>query len=179
MRVWVWECECESVRVWECEHVRVWVWECASVRVWESVWACGRVSVCVCDCVCVCACVCVWVWVCVCLKLDLFLLFKWAKVNLNCSFCLRDTSFRSYHVLIEKAENIINFEGPLLHNELNNWAQLGLILKSWICSLKWAQVELHSSIRLGDMSSRGCKGFCHFSEKNINFGRLLLLNEMS
>ena len=55
---------------------------------------------------------------------------------------------------MEKAENNINFGGLSLLNELSNWAQFGLILKSCVCSLKWAQIELNCSIRLGDMSFR-------------------------
>ena len=50
--------------------------------------------------------------------------------------------------------NYINF-GRLLHlNELSYWPQLGLILKNCLCSLKWAQIELNCSFRLGDMSLR-------------------------
>ena len=53
-----------------------------------------------------------------------------------------------------KAENNINFGGLLLLNELSNKAQFGLILKSCVSSLKWAQVELNCLIRLGDTSFR-------------------------
>ena len=51
---------------------------------------------------------------------------------------------------MEKAENSINIGGLLLLNKLTNWLQLGLILKSCVCSLKWAQVEVNCSIRLGE-----------------------------
>ena len=41
------------------------------------------------------------------------------------------------------------FQSLYLLNELSKWPQLGLILKSCVCSLKWAQVEVICSIRLG------------------------------
>ena len=50
------------------------------------------------------------------------------------------------------SENNIKFGRLLLLNELNKRPQFGLILKSCVCSLKWAQVEVISSIRLEDMS---------------------------
>jgi len=37
---------------------------------------------------------------------------------------------------------------------LSNWAQLRVFLKSCVCSLKWAQVEINRSIRLGDIRFR-------------------------
>ena len=55
---------------------------------------------------------------------------------------------------MEKAENNINFGGLLLLNKLSNKAQFGLILKSCVSSLKWAQVEVNSLIRLGDKCFR-------------------------
>ena len=54
--------------------------------------------------------------------------------------------------MVENVENNSDFEGLLLLNKLTNWPQFGLILKSRLSSLKWAQVEVCSSIRLGDMS---------------------------
>ena len=116
-------------------------------------------AVCVCVFVRACVCVCVWVWVCMCLLLNLFLLFKWAKVELNCLIRLGDISFRSYLVLMEKAKNIIDFEGLLLLNELGNWAQLGLILKSCVSSLKWAQVEVNLLIHL---EATVLQSWCYF-----------------
>ena len=104
---------------------------------------------------------------------------KWAQVELNCLFCLRDISFRRHRVLMEKAENNINFEGLLLLNELSNWAQLGLILKSCVSSLKWAQVELNCLFCLRDISFRRHRVLMEKAENNINFEGLLLLNELS
>ena len=52
------------------------------------------------------------------------------------------------------SKNKLNLGELLLLNELSNWAQLGLILKSCVCSLEWAQIELNCSIRLGDKSFR-------------------------
>ena len=50
------------------------------------------------------------------------------------------------------SENNINFGRLLLLNELSYISRLGLILKTCVCSLKWAQAEVCSSIRWGDMS---------------------------
>ena len=77
------------------------------------------------------------------------------------------------------SENSINFGRLLLLNDLSKRPQLGLILKSYVCSLKWALVEVICSIHLGDISSQSCKGLCYFSDNNIDFGWLLLLNELS
>ena len=62
---------------------------------------------------------------------------------------------------------------------MSNWAQLWFILKSCVCSLKWAQVELKNSIFSGDISLKSCNGICHWSEKNLNFLSSYLLNELS
>ena len=104
---------------------------------------------------------------------------KWAQVELICSIRLGDTSSQSCGFLCHCSENNIDFGSRLLLNELNKWPQFGLILKSCVSSLKWAYVEVICSICLGDISSQSCKGLCHFSENNIDFGRLLLLNELS
>ena len=80
---------------------------------------------------------------------------------------------------MEKAENNINFEGLLLLNELSNWAQLGLILKSCVSSLKWAQVELICSIRLGATVFRSRPYFQKSGKDPYNFESLYLLNELS
>ena len=55
---------------------------------------------------------------------------------------------------MKKAENTINFGELLLLDELMNWPQFGLILNNCVCSLKWAQIEVNSLIRLGDTSFR-------------------------
>ena len=104
---------------------------------------------------------------------------KWAQVELNCSIRWGDISFRRWCYFQSNGKYPYNFFGLYLLNKLSNWAQLGLILKSCVCSLKWAQVEVNCSILLGDISSQSCKGLCHFSENYINFGRLLLLDELS
>ena len=78
-----------------------------------------------------------------------------------------------------KAENNINFGGLLLLNELNNKAQFGLILKCCVSSLKWAQVEVNSSVHLGDKCFKSYLVLMVKAEKNISFGWLLLLNKLS
>ena len=56
---------------------------------------------------------------------------------------------------------------------------LGPLPKSCVGSFKWAQDEVCSSICSVTISIWSCKGFCLYSENNINFRRLLLLNELS
>ena len=104
---------------------------------------------------------------------------KWAEIKLNRSIRLGDISFRSYLLLIEKDKNKINFGELSLLNELSKWAQFGLILKSCVWSLKWAQVELSRSIRLGDISFRSYLLLIEKDKNNINFGRLSLQNGLS
>ena len=62
---------------------------------------------------------------------------------------------------------------------MSKWAQLGLILKSRRSSLKWAQVELNCSIRLGDISSRSLCFFLINVKYSCNFSSLYLYNELS
>ena len=76
------------------------------------------------------------------------------------------------------ARNWINFWRLLLLNELSVCPQLGLILKSCACSLKWAQVEVKSSICSGAKSSQNCNSFCYYTSNNINFKRPSLLNKL-
>ena len=64
------------------------------------------------------------------------------------------------------SENNINIERQLLLNELSICPQFELIFKSTVCSLKWAHVEVLSSVCLRDASSLSCKGLSHFSENN-------------
>ena len=101
---------------------------------------------------------------------------KWAQVEVNLSICSGDISFRSYFLLMKKVENTINFGNLLLLNKSTNWPQLGLLLKSCVCSLKCAQVEVNSLIRLGDLSFRNYLLLMEKVENTINFGKLLLLN---
>ena len=49
-------------------------------------------------------------------------------------------------------KNCINFGSILFPNKLSYRPQFELILKSCVCSLKWAQIELNCLIRLGDIS---------------------------
>ena len=56
----------------------------------------------------------------------------------------------------------INFGTMLLLNELSYWPQFGLILKSCVCSLKWAQVEVISSFRLADIGLQSCISEIYF-----------------
>ena len=104
---------------------------------------------------------------------------KWDQVDFNSSICSEDTSSCSCKVFCRLSENYINFGGLSLLNELSNYAQFELILKSCVCSLKWVQVELNCSIRLGDISFRSHLLLMEKAENNINFGRLSFLNELS
>ena len=79
-------------------------------------------------------------------KLSFFL--KWPKVEVIWSFHWRDIGSQSCDVFSGFSENII-LERLLLLNKLSKWPQLGLILKSCVCSLKWAQVEVICSICSG------------------------------
>ena len=54
------------------------------------------------------------------------------------------------------------FVAFLLLKELSNWPQLELILKRRHSSLKWAQVEVNCSIRLG---ATVLQSWCYFWEK--------------
>ena len=79
---------------------------------------------------------------------------KWGQVEVNCLILSKDTSSQSGKGISHFSENNIDFERLSLLNKLSNWAQPGLILKSSVCSLKWAQVEVKCSIRLGDIGYR-------------------------
>ena len=61
---------------------------------------------------------------------------KLAQIEINYSTRLGDMNFRTYHLLMEKAKNNVNFGGLSLLNKLSKWAQFELILKSCVCSLK-------------------------------------------
>ena len=80
---------------------------------------------------------------------ELCLFFKmslsWAQL-LN---FLGDTSSQSGKGICHFCENNIDFGRLSLLNELSYRPQFGLILKSCVCSLKWAQVEVICSICSG------------------------------
>ena len=104
---------------------------------------------------------------------------KWAQVEHNCSIRLEDISSRSWCFFLINGKYPCNFLSSYLLNELSEWAQFGLILKSRRSSLKWAQVELISSIRLG---AAVFQSWCHFQlsvKKPYNFGSSNHLNKLS
>ena len=73
----------------------------------------------------------------------------------------------------------LNFVCSYLLNELSYWPQFGLILKSWQSSLKWAQVEVSSSIRLGATVFQSWCYFLNNGKDPYNFVSSYLLNELS
>ena len=73
---------------------------------------------------------------------------KWAQVEVSSSIRLGAVVFQSKCNFQNNGKNPYNFERIYFLNELSNWAQFGLILKSKDSSLKWAQIEVCSSIRL-------------------------------
>ena len=97
-------------------------------------------------------------------KLSLFL--KWPKVEVIWSLHWRDIGSQSCDVFSGFSENII-LERLLLLNKLSKWPQLGLILKSCVCSLKWAQVEVICSICSG--ATRFRSAFVRWKKLNLAF----------
>ena len=79
---------------------------------------------------------------------------KWAQIEVCSSIRLVYISSQSFKGFSNLLENDIDLGWLLLLNKLSRRPQLGLILKSWVCSLKWAQVELNCSNRLEDISFR-------------------------
>ena len=73
---------------------------------------------------------------------------KWAQIEVNSSIRLGATVFQSLCYFISNGKNPYNFISSYLLNELSKWAQFRLILKNWHSPLKWAQIEVNSSIRL-------------------------------
>ena len=72
-----------------------------------------------------------------------------------------------------------NFNGSHLLYKLTKWPQLGLILKSRHSSLKWAQVEICSLIRLGATVFQSWYYFQENGENPHNIVLLYRLNELS
>ena len=85
-------------------------------------------------------------WCCSCNFLCVWLCVGWARI------CSGDVSFTSYLLLMFKDVKNISFGRLSLPNELSYRLQLRLILKSSVCSWKWAQVDVSRSICLGAMS---------------------------
>ena len=104
---------------------------------------------------------------------------KWAQVEVNCFIRLKNRMLQREGYFFHFLKKRINFGSMSLLNELSNWPQLGLILKSCVCSLKWAQIEVNCSIRWKNRTLQRKGYFFLFLRISINFGRLLLLNKLS
>ena len=101
------------------------------------------------------------------------------EMQSEAQFIKRIRASKLYRVFAIFKEICANFGRLLRLSKLSYIPQLGHILMSSVFSLKWAQVELICSIRLGDTSSQSCGFLCHCSENNIDFGSRLLLNELN
>ena len=104
---------------------------------------------------------------------------KWAQVEVCSSIRLGAVVFQSKCNFQNNGKNSYNFERIYFLNELSNWAQFGLILKSKDSSLKWAQVEVSSSIRLGAVVFQSWCNLHNNGKNPYNFERIYFPNEMS
>ena len=94
---------------------------------------------------------------------------KWAQVEVISSIRLEAGLFQSWCNFQNNGKNPYNYECIYFLNELSYRPQLGLILKSWHSSLKWAWVEVCNSIRLGAAIFQSWCNFLNNGKNPYNF----------
>ena len=92
---------------------------------------------------------------------------KWAQVEVSSAIRLWAVVFQSWCNFPKNGKNPYNFERIYFLNELSNWAQFGLILKSRCSCLKWTKLEVHNPIRLGAVAFQRCSNFQNHGKKPL------------
>ena len=104
---------------------------------------------------------------------------KWAQIEVDCSIRLGATVFQSWPYFWQKENFTPFFQELYFLNKLSNWPQLGLIVKNKHSSLKWAQIEVDCSIRLGATVFQSWPYFWQKENFTPFFQELYFLNELS